>query len=97
MYRLEYLPLADLDIENAETYLYGYSPAAVDKLTEAIDKQQAILCEHPFMYPVYRLNPHYRCMPLPYKYLCFYRVIEEANLIQIYRILRAMQDIPNIL
>ena len=97
MYSLKYLPFVDLDIIEAETYLYEYSPHAVDKLTGAIEKQTTGLKNYPLMYPVYDERPYYRMMPLPYEYLCFYHVDENSKTVEIHRILRGMRDVTSIL
>ena len=96
-YRLEYLALADLDIAEAEDYLFEHSPSAYYKFREAIEKQEALLVDNPLMYPVYEDRPYFRHMSLPYKYLCFYHVDEEACLITVHRILHGMRDITSIL
>jgi plasmid stabilization system protein ParE len=97
VYQLDYLPSAVVDILVAEDYLNEFSPAAADKFTEAIETQIDNLREHPFMYPVYRYDESLRCMMLPYEYLYFYYVDESAKLIQVYRVLRGMQDIENLI
>lgn len=97
MYRVEYLPLAILDISEAENYLNEFSPAAATKFSEAIVKQTDALTEHPFLYKVYEVVDYLRCMPLPYKYLLFYRVNEATRVLEVHRVLRGMRDIPNIL
>ncbi len=35
------------------------------------------------MYRAYEENEYFRCMPLPYEYLCFYRVEDEIETIRI--------------
>ena len=97
MYRLKYLPSFDVDLIEAEAYLFEYSPAAVDKLTAAIIEKTAALTSHPFMYPVSKYDKNLRSIVLPYKYLLFYRVNETAQVIEIYRVLHGMRDIPNTL
>lgn len=97
MYKLKYLPSFDADLIEAETYLYEHSPAACDKLTEAVMEKTANLVEHPFMYPISVYDNSLRLIVLPYQYLLFYRVNEIDQVIEIYRILRGMRDIPNIL
>jgi plasmid stabilization system protein ParE len=97
VYRLEYLALADLDMAEAEDYLFEHSPSAYHKFREAIKKQEPLLANNPLMYQVYDGNSYFRHMALPYEYLCFYHVDEEAKLITIHRILRGMRDIPNVL
>ena len=97
MYRLEYLRLADLDILEAEASLYELSPSAADKFMEAIERQSKLLLDHPMMYRVYEDRPYFRCISLPYEYLCLYHVDEEAKTITVHRVLGGMRDIPNIL
>jgi|GEM_PF-632183 len=97
VYSLRYLPSFDADLTEAEDYLFEFSLAAVDRLTEAIDKQITALAGHPFMYPVYGRNKKYRIAPLPYEYLCFYRIDEESKIIEVHRLLRGMRDISSLL
>ena len=96
-YRLEYLPEANVNLLEAEIYLSARSLTAIDKFIEAIDKQTETLIKHPLMYPVYDLDNRFRLMPLPYQYLCFYRVDETARIITIHRVYRGMRDIPSLL
>jgi len=97
MYSLKYLPSFDIDLSEAEDYLFSFSISAADRLTGAIDEQMTVLVDHPFMYPVYGRNKKYRFMPLPYHYLCFYCVDDESKKIHIHRLLRGMRDIQSIL
>jgi len=96
-YKLEYLPEANLNLLDAEIYLSEYSSTASNKFIEAIDEQTTILIKHPLMYPIYEYDNRFRLMPLPYQYLCFYRVDEVAQIIIIHRICHGMRDIPNLL
>jgi plasmid stabilization system protein ParE len=97
VYKLEYLPYFDLDLAEAEDYLYEHSPAAADKLVAAIYQRLPALLEHPLIYPVYEHDDSLRFMVLPYRYLCFYYVDEDTKTVRMYRLLRGMRDIPNIL
>ena len=100
MYNLKYLPLFDVDLAEAEDYLYEFSPAAVDRLTRAVDEQMVTLVEYPFMYPVYSGyvgKTEYRIMPLPYQFLCFYYVDEESKTINVYRVLHSSRNIQRML
>ena len=65
MYSIEYLPLADTDIIEAENYLYELSPAAVDKLTETIDEKVGNIIVHPLMYPIYKYDERFRFINNP--------------------------------
>ena len=97
MYKVKYLPSFENDLIEAEDYLFDRSPPAVDKLTDAINKQMQSVEEHPYMYPVYPGFDDIRYMALPYQYLLFYTVDKERKYIDVYRILRGMRDIPNLL
>ena len=97
MYTPKYLPSAANDILEIEESLFDFSPSAADKFIEVLDNKIADLTQQPLMYKVYEDRPYFRCMPLPYKYICFYHVDEDAKLIKIHRILHGMRDIPNIL
>jgi len=97
MYRVEYLPSFEMDLIEAEVYLYEFSPAAVDKLTSEIVDRMGNLNKHPLMYPIYEHDKRFRFIPLSYKYICFYRVDEVAKLVMIHRILHEMRDISAIL
>ena len=97
MHRLEYLPTAITDILEAEAYLSEHSPKSADKFTEAMGVQEVTLTEYPYMYAAYWGNAKYRVMPLPYQYLCFYYIDEEAKTVKVYRVIRSMRDIPNLL
>ena len=97
MYKVEYLPEAITDILDARAYLHEFSPAAANKLAEAIEKRTEALTAFPLLYPVYDFDDSLRLMPLPYQYLCFYYVDEEAKTVKVYRVLRGMRDIPSLL
>ena len=97
MYTPKYLPSAANDIFEIEETLYEFSPSSADKFIEALDEKVKHLTKQPLMYKVYEERPYFRCMPLPYKFLCFYHVDEDAKLINIHRVLHGMRDISNIL
>ena len=97
MYKVEYLPLADTDIIEAEIFLCELSPAAVDKFTKAIDEKIGNIVVHPHMYQVYKYDERFRFIVLPYEYLLFYHINEDSKILTIHRILRGMRDIQSIL
>jgi len=95
-----YLPSFDVDLAVAEDYLFEHSPPAADKLAQSLDEQMVNLKKYPFMYPVYAAyqgNVAYRIMPLPYQFLCFYTVDEDAKIINMSRVLHSTRNIPEIL
>jgi plasmid stabilization system protein ParE len=84
-------------MEEAEAYWNERHPPAADKLAAALEQKTDALIGNPFMYNAYETRPYFRCIPLPYEYLCFYHVDEDAKTISVHRILRGMRDIPDIL
>jgi len=96
-FKLEYTAQAMLDLLEIDIYLYEHSPTAVYKFQDAVDEQTATLVEHPFMYPIYSYDNRFRIMPLPYQYLCFYRVPEASRVLLIHRIFRGMRNIRYLL
>ena len=97
MYTLKYLPSAANDIFDIEESLYRFSPLAADKFIDALDEKVLDLTKQPLIYRIYEKRPYFRCMPLPYKYLCFYHVDEDTKQIKIHRILHGKRNIPDIL
>jgi len=97
MYKLKYLPSAVTDILEIEDYLNEFSAAAADKFADSIQQLEETLVSHPFMYPVYEDDDYFRDMVLPYKYRLFYHVTEEAEIINVHRVLHGMRDIKSIM
>jgi len=97
MYKLEFLPSAELDILEIDAYLYEHSPAAADKFADSIERLTDTLLCHPFMFPAYEDDPYFRHMILVYKYRLFYHVDEEAGAVKIHRILHGARDVKGII
>ena len=97
MYDVAFLPSFEKDLIDAENYLFEYSPNAADNLVNALHEQVIALRNHPLMYPIYDRNKRYRIMPLPYRYISFYMVDQNERCIKLYRLLRGMRDIDQIL
>jgi len=97
VYRLEYLPLAEADILEIDSYLYEHKPAAADKFADSIVKLAEALTQHPFMSPVYEDDPHFCNMTLPYKYRLFYHVDEDDKVVRVYRILHGARNVKGIM
>jgi len=96
-YKLKYLPSFDIDFIYAEEYLSEVSNSAARKLMLAIKNQMSRLVNYPFMCPVYEFDMRFRVISLPYQYLCFYSVDEDTKTLEIYRLVRGMRDVPNLL
>lgn len=84
-------------MEEAEAYWAERHPSVADKLSEALEQKTDALIDNPFMHQVYEDQPYFCRMSLPYGYLCFYHVDEEAKVISVHRILRGMRDLASIL
>jgi len=97
VYRLEYLPSAELDILEIDAYLYEYSPNAADKFADSIERLADMLLQHPFMFPAYEGDLYFRHMILPYKYRLFYHVDEDAKIIKVHRILHGMRVVKGMM
>jgi len=97
VYNLEYLPLAAIDIMEAEAGLYEFSPAAADKFSKEITNLEEKLCDHPFLYQVYEDDDYYRSLNLPYNYRLFYHVDGETGIIKVHRILHGMRNLNDLI
>ena len=91
-YNLEYLPSALDDILEIEESLFGFSPAAAEKVTSEIQSHTETLAKYPLMYQVHEDDDYFRSMPLSYDYRVFYHVEEETKTVRIYRVLYGMRD-----
>lgn len=87
-YRIEYLPIAQKDLEEILEYIQNDNPGAVLKLLDQVDKAVSQLADFPFMgiipkdfYLQYR---HYRMLVVN-SYLVFYIVTND--IVEIQRIL----------
>ena len=94
MYKLRHLPSAIVDAEEIEAGLSEFSISAADKFAESVSQKTDALIDNPYLYRVYQARPYFRCMPLPYEYLCFYHVDEDSKTVSIHRIIHGMRDIP---
>lgn len=96
-YKLRYLPLAAIDILEAETGLYEFSPTAADKFTDEISNLEETLCKHPFLYQIYEDDDYYRSVNLSHNYRLFYHVDELTETIEVHRVLHGMRDLSTFL
>ena len=94
MYQVKYLDSLQLDLIQAEDYLFQYSASAADRLNDDLYSKTSVLPENPYIYPVYAPNPRFRFIPLSYEYLCFYVVNEDKKQLEVRRLIRGMRNIP---
>jgi plasmid stabilization system protein ParE len=102
VYRLSYLPVANLDIECAITYIAETlaAPQAALDLLDALEESLSRLEDFPYScrvyQPVKRLEHEYRILTVK-NYAVFYTVNEQEKLVEIYRVLHARRDFAKLL
>ena len=79
LYNIRFLPEAERDLDGiykdiAENFS---SPKAANKITSSIDKALSYLKRDPFIYPMSNMPGYRKCRV--FKYLIYYRVIEEEQ------------------
>ncbi len=95
MYKVEYLPVAKRDIEDAVTYIAVTlaSPSAARSLLNAISEAIARISQFPYAYEAYRpkwpLKAELRRAPVG-GYVLYYAVYEDR--VEVWRLLHGRQD-----
>ena len=90
-YKLEYLLVAEKDIQGIAAYIATElnAPIAAVKLVREIRRKIKNLCNMPYIYNEYRNGPQnvnvYRAMPVK-NYIVFYAVREEKKTVTIHRV-----------
>lgn len=98
MYKLQYLPAARSDIQNAVNYIAGElkNPEAALSLMEKLEQHILQLKEFPYAHSLYpspmRLLSETRFIPVE-NYLIFYTVLEPEHIVEIRRVLYSKTDI----
>lgn len=95
-YKIQYLPMADSDIEALAEYLSQFYPSTLVGTLAEMEKRIFGLQEHPQMYEEYANDPFYRRIVVS-EYLVFYHVNERKKTVDIHRILRGSWDIEKYL
>ena len=100
MYKIHYLPLALDDLKNIVKYI-SYkleSPRTAERLLLKIDKEIQKIAENPYRCSLFaspeKLKHDYRVLHID-NYSLFY-VVENGK-VEIYRVIHAKRDIPQIL
>jgi addiction module RelE/StbE family toxin len=90
IYDIRYLKTAECDLYNIFDYIARDNPPAADTLLEQIDHSISLLASNPYMGVVPRdarlKDKGYRMLVVG-KYLVFYVVKEDANIVQVRRII----------
>jgi plasmid stabilization system protein ParE len=94
--KISYLTSAKADVTEIKNNLSQYYPSTPVKFLKTLKKSIETLSDNPFLYPVYEWNIAYRKMPV-LDYLVFYRVFEDRQTIEIYRVLYGRRNIKTIL
>lgn len=87
-YEIAYLPVAEQDLEDIADYLSQFYPSTLKKFMNMLEKHLSSLRDMPYIGTEYG---DYRKL-VASDYLIFYKVLEEQNLIKIYRVLHGARD-----
>jgi addiction module RelE/StbE family toxin len=90
---VEWRTLASEDRDSLFEYIAADNPAAALELDDRIERQTDALVERPELYKAGRVKGT-REMVLTSHYVLVYRVIKQAGVIEIVRIIGARQDYP---
>jgi plasmid stabilization system protein ParE len=93
-YTVRFLSFAQEDKRNILIYLRQFYPSTPGKFSAALKAGISTLKDNPYQYPLYPDYPAYRRMIVG-NYLVFYRVNDEALIVEVHRILRGSWDIPH--
>lgn len=95
-YKIKYLTLAVQDLNDTARYLSGFYPKTASRVLKEMREKSARPGDNPKMCEIYPLDPAYRKMVVD-QYLVFYRVNEDAEIIEIHRVLRGSWNLPQYL
>lgn len=95
-YKIKYLPLAVQDLNEIARYLSGFYPKTAKRVLKEMREKITKLSSNPRMCEIYHLDPQYRKMVVD-QYLVFYRVNEDAQIVEIHRVLRGSWNLPQYL
>ncbi len=100
MYKLKYLPLAQMDLRNITSYIADSlkAPKAAMDLVNALDNSISRLQKFPYSCKVYQpikqLEAEYRMLPVK-NYMVFYMVTEHE--VEIHRIIYARMNLEKLI
>ena len=96
VYDVKLLNLAESDLDEICHYLSQFYPGTVDRFLDTIENDLNNISLNPKMFPVYEYNKEFR-KAVTNNFLIFYKINEEINQVDIYRILHGKQNISSIL
>ena len=95
-YEVILLSLAENDLEDICQYLSQFYPGTSSRFLDALEKIFENISFNPKIYSRYEHNNEYRKFIIN-DFLGFYKIQENDNLVQVYRILHGKQSITTIL
>ena len=90
------LGLAESDIDEICEYLSQFYLSTPGKFLDALEENFNNVSLNPYMYPKYEYNKEYRKF-VTGDYLIFYKIDNENNLVNVYRILHGKRNVQTIL
>jgi len=90
--RLEYIATFYSDIADVASYLEGY-PRKAKCIFESMDNKLSKLVDNPKLYPIYEDFPDFRRIVIE-DYLVFYTINEQADIIEVHRLICGKMDVP---
>jgi plasmid stabilization system protein ParE len=96
MFAVNILEQAECDIDEICAYVSQWSANAAGHFLDDIGAGLKKISENPRIYPRYPQHRDYRSM-LVHNYLVFYKIDDEDNTVNVYRVLHGKRDIANIL
>ena len=94
-YEVKLLSLAERDLDEICQYLSNFYPGTSGRFLDALEKDFNFMSFNPNMFPKYEYNRAYRKLATN-NFLVFYKIDEENNRVNVYRILHAKRNIGSI-
>jgi plasmid stabilization system protein ParE len=91
-YKIVFLPAADEDLNEAESYLSQFYASTVAKFYQEFEKKLDDLERNPRMFASWQDNPSYRRFNVK-GYLVFYKIFDKIRTVEIHRVIFGMRDI----
>lgn len=93
--RVRLLDEAQSDVRQIYSWIADDSPASARKVAASIRQQILGLADFPLVAPVYEEVPGCRRLVLlPYPYAAFYRVNQQAGVVEVLRVLHTARQWP---
>ncbi|PKY10114.1 plasmid stabilization protein [Acidithiobacillus marinus] len=95
-YRIVWRPQAEADLENIMDYIAQGNPRNAELFGQALRDKTLLLAQYPMMGHSGRpyLPSFIRELVVHRNYIVFYRVLDDADMVEILRVKHAAQQIP---